>query len=148
MQRSKLCNLYLDERPDENRSWDKKQIDIFVSLLTKAKRKHDEDLSIGYNTDDKKLWKKVKPLFVNKIKMNPNITLAEPNNFITDEKSLAETFNDFFVNVVSNPGVNMRDDSSDKGDVSNCDKHPSIISIKQHISDKNKAFSVRSATKE
>ena len=121
MQRSKLCNLYLDERPDENRSWDKKQIDIFVSLLTKAKRKHDEDLSIGYNTDDKKLWKKVKPLFVNKIKMNPNITLAEPNNFVTNEKSLAETFNDFFVNVVSNPGVNMRDDSSDKGDVSNCD---------------------------
>ena len=34
----------------------------------------------------------------------------------------------------------MRDDSSDKDDLSNYDNHPSIISIKQHISDKNKVF--------
>ena len=62
MQRSKLCNLYLDARSDANRTRHK-QINICVSLLTKDKKKHYEDLSIGDNTDDKKLWKRVKPLF-------------------------------------------------------------------------------------
>ena len=87
-------------------------------------------------------------MFGNKIKGNPNITLVEGNNLITDEKSLAETFNDYFVNVVSNLGVNMLDDNSSKGDVSSHDDHPSIISIKQHITDKSKCFSFRNVTKE
>ena len=87
-------------------------------------------------------------MFGNKIKENPNITLVEGNNLITDEKSLAETFNDYFVNVVSILGVNMLDDNAGKSDVSNYDNHPNIISIKQHIADKNKVFSFRNVTKE
>ena len=93
MQRSKVHNLYLDVRSDENRSRCKKQRNICVSLLSKAKRKHYKDLSIADVTDNKKFWKRVKPLFRNKIKGNPNITLVEGNDLITDEKSLAETFN-------------------------------------------------------
>ena len=46
-----------------------------------------------------------------KIKRNSNIMLTEGNNLITAEKSLAETFNDYFVRVVSN-----LDDNSGKGD--------------------------------
>ena len=34
--------------------------------------------------DNKKFWKRVKPLFRNKIKGNSNIMLAEGNNLITD----------------------------------------------------------------
>ena len=60
--------------------------EIFVSLLRKAKRKHYKDLSIADATDNKKFWKRVKPLFRNKIKGNPNITLVEGNDLITDEK--------------------------------------------------------------
>ena len=63
--------------------------------------------------------------------------LAKGNDLITDERSLAETFNNYFVNVVSNLGVNILDDNSGKCDVSNYDNHPSIITIKQHITDKN-----------
>ena len=57
--------------------------------------------------------------------------LAKGNDLITDERSLAETFNNYFVNVVSNLGVNILDDNSGKCDVSNYDNHPSIITIKQ-----------------
>ena len=140
MPRSKLHNLYLKVRSDENKIRYKKQRNICVSLVRKAKRKHYEDLSIADVTDNKKFWKRVKPLFGNKIKGNPNTSLVENNNLITDEKSLAEPFNDYFVNVFSNFGRNILDEKSGKGDVSNYDNHPSIITIKQHIKNKNKVF--------
>ena len=57
------------------------------------------------------------------------IMFVESNNLITDQKSLAETFNHYFVNI-SNLSINIIDDKSGKGDISN---HSSIISIKQHI---------------
>ena len=53
MQRSKLRNLYLKVRSDENRIRYKKQRNICVSLLRKAKRKHYEDLSVADVTDIK-----------------------------------------------------------------------------------------------
>ena len=37
--------------------------------------------------------------------------------------------------------INVLDDKSGKGDVSNYDNHPNIITIKQYITDKNKVFS-------
>ena len=148
MQRSKLRNLYLKVRSDENRIGYKKQRNICVSLLRKTKRKHFEDLSIADVTDNKNFWKIVKTLFGNKIKGNPNIVLVESNDLITDEKSLAVTFNNYFVNVVSNLGINILDDKSGKGDVSNYDNHLSIITIKQHITNKSKVFSFRKVTKD
>ena len=66
-------------------------------------------------------------MFGNKIKGNPNIVLVESNDLITTEKSLAETFNNYFVNVVLNLGINILDDKSGKSDVSNYDNHPNII---------------------
>ena len=131
MQRSKYRNLYLEVRSNENRIRCNKQRNTCVSLLTKAKRKHYEDLSIADINDNKqKFWKRIKPFFGNKINGNPNIALVENNDLITDEKSLAETFNDYFVNVISNIGINILEGKSGKGDVSNYDNHPSIITIK------------------
>ena len=42
----------------------------------------------------------------------------------------------------------MFEDNSGKGDGSNYDNHPTIISIKQHITDKSTVFSFRNVTKE
>ena len=124
--------------------------EIFVSLLRKAKREHFKALSITDVTDNKKFCKRVKPLFGSKTKGNPNIALVESNDLITDEKSLAETFNCYFVNVVSNLGINILDDKSGEGIVSNYDNHPSIITTKQHIKNKKdkKVFSFRKVTKD
>ena len=88
-------------------------------------------------------------MFENKIKGNSNIALVESNNLITDQKSLAETFIDDFVHVVLNLGINILHDKSGKGDVSNYNNHPSIITIKQRITNTNKVFfSFRKVTKE
>ena len=86
-------------------------------------------------------------MFGNKIKGNPNIALVESNDLIADEKSLTETFNDYFVNVVLNLSINTLDEKSSKGDCSNYDNYPSIIITKQRITDTSKAFSFRKVTK-
>ena len=126
--RSKLRNLYFKVRSDENRARYKKQMNICVLLLKKAKWKHYEDLSIQDVTDIKKFWKRVKPLFGNKIKGNSNIVLVEGNDLVADKKSSAETFNNYLVNVTLNLGVNILDD-----DVSSYNNHPSIITISVEI---------------
>ena len=87
-------------------------------------------------------------MFGHKIKWNPNIAPIESNDLVTDENLLAETFNVYFVNVVSNLRINILEDKSGKGDVSNYDNHPNIITIKQRIADTNKVFSFRTAIKE
>ena len=51
-------------------------------------------------------------MFGNNIKGNPKIALVKNNDLIADQKLLAETFNDYFVNVVSNLGINILDDKS------------------------------------
>ena len=63
---------------------------------------------------------------------------------------LTETFNNYFVNVVWNLRINILDDKSGKGHVSNSnyDNHPSIITIKQHKADKNRVFSFIMVTKD
>ena len=54
----------------------------------------------------------MKTEFRNKIKGNPNIALVESNDVITDDKSLAETFNHYFLNAVSYLGIITLDDKS------------------------------------
>ena len=87
MLRSKLRNLYLKVRSDENGIMYKKQRNICVSLLRKAKKKHYEDLRLADVTDNKKFWKRVKSLFGNKIKGNSNIVLVESKDLIIDKNT-------------------------------------------------------------
>ena len=75
------------------------------TLLRKAKKKYYKDLKLSGVNDNKKFWKKVKSLFGDKVKGNNVITFVEGNNFITDNKKLAQTFNEFFVNSVENFGI-------------------------------------------
>ena len=85
MLRSKLRNLKV--RTDENGIMYKKQRNICVSLLRKAKKKHYEDLRLADVTDNKKFWKRVKSLFGNKIKGNSNIVLVESKDLIIDKNT-------------------------------------------------------------
>ena len=52
--------------------------------------------------DNKKLWKTVKPLLSNKIKLNKKITLVEDDKIFTQGIKVAEELNSFFSNVVKN----------------------------------------------
>ena len=68
MKRSRLRNKFLRDRTDISREEYKKQRNLCVSLLKKAKQDHFANLDIKSVTDNKKFWQTVKPLFSNKVK--------------------------------------------------------------------------------
>ena len=100
MHRSKLRNQFLKLQTHESRLRYNKQRNLCVTLLRKAKKKHYTDLKMPNINDNKKFWKNVKTIFGNKNKGNKTITLEEGNEVITDDQKLAQTFNEYFVNIV------------------------------------------------
>ena len=61
----------------------------------------------------KKIWTTVEPLFCNKIKSVEYITLDGNGKLVRDEKEVANVFNNFFVNIVPNLGINTEKDFLD-----------------------------------
>ena len=57
--------------------------------------------------------KKKKPIFGKKNKGNKTITLEEGNEVITDDAKLAQTFNEYFVNVVPSLGITSFHENND-----------------------------------
>ena len=89
---------------------------------------------------NKKFWKYVKPIFGNKNKGNKTIALEEGNEGITNDVKLAQTFNEYFVNIVPNLGFTSFHENND--DVNNdiidntltkSEGDPSIVAIKEQI---------------
>ena len=52
-------------------------------------------------TDNKTFWRTVKPLFTDKIQTTPSITLIKNEKLITEENVIAETFKEFFTNIIN-----------------------------------------------
>ena len=77
MKRSRLRNKFLRDRTDISREEYKKQRNLCVSLLKKAKKDHFANLDIKSATDNKKFWQTVKPPFSNKVKTITVIKLVE-----------------------------------------------------------------------
>ena len=100
MHRTKLRNQFLKLKTHESRMRYNKQ-----RLLRKAKKKYYTDLKMSDINDNKKFWKNVKPIFGNKNKGNKTIALEEGNEVITDDGKLAQTFNEYFVNIVPSLGI-------------------------------------------
>ena len=100
MKRSRLRNKFLRDRADISREEYKKQRNLCVSLLKKAKKDHFANLDIKSVTDNKKFWQTVKPLFSNKVKAKTVIKLVENDVMIEDESEIAKIFNEYFVNIV------------------------------------------------
>lgn len=49
--------------------------------------------------DDRKFWRTVKPLFSNKIQTPTAITLPETDEFVNDNRIVANILNDYFVSI-------------------------------------------------
>ena len=75
MLRSKLSNKFLKDKTNEARIKYRKQRNICVHLLRRAKRNYYNDLDLSNVTDNKKFWKIIRPFFGNKIKIKNRITL-------------------------------------------------------------------------
>ena len=101
MKRSKLCNDFLKDRNDAFQSVYKKQWNLCVNLLRKAKK----TVFLEFRTDNKKLWKSVKPLFSDKITAKEIINLTKNRITLSSDIDIADTFNDYFSNVVQNLNI-------------------------------------------
>ena len=67
MVRTRLRNIFLESRSEENKINYNKQGNLRVTLLRKSKREYYQNLSVKNICENKKFWKVVKPLLSNKI---------------------------------------------------------------------------------
>ena len=127
-----------------------------MSLLRKTKRNYYAQLDNKIVTDNRKFWKALSPLFSEKAFHKESIVLKEHCKAITDNKKIAETFNNFFSNIVKN--LNIDSDLSDiTSQTNNADSvfraiekyanHKSILKIMKKMSDKRLGFSFKYVTR-
>ena len=94
-------------------------------------------------TDNKKFWNTIKPFFSNGSSKSSKITLVEDDEVITDDKKIAETFNEYYIDVVSSLDIqkNVALENNTDGISNPVNKalkrfkdHPSILEIKKNVS--------------
>ena len=88
IQRSKLRNIFLKNRTEENRNNYAKQRNLCVILPRKSKREFYGNLNEKKLRDNKKFWGLVKPVLSNEVVCNEKITLVEQNNIVENDKKL------------------------------------------------------------
>ena len=159
MIRTRLRNKFFKTKKETDREKYNKQRNYCVSLIRKEKNNYFSNINIRDITDNKRFWKTVKPLFTDKIPTKSKITLIEKKvitqddeddiiteDIISDDKTVSEVFNDFFVNIVSNLDIKSELDfettfikSNDPvaDSIRKFQTHPSIVMInnKNYISD-------------
>ena len=70
--------------------------EIFVSLLTKTKKRYYKNLNEKFVVDNKLFWKTVKPLLSDNVASKDEIHLIENNEFVKTDLETAEVLNNFF----------------------------------------------------
>ena len=115
MKRSRLRKKILNSKSDLDRRTYNKQRNICDSLIRQEKKSFFTNLKTKDVNDNKTFWKTVKSLFTEKVQIKSKITLIEKKviskqgqesnhteKIISDNKAIAEVFNKFFINIVSN----------------------------------------------
>ena len=139
MKRTKLRNVFLKNRTEENRNHYTKQRNLCVTLLRKSKREFYGSLNVKNLCDSKKFWGVVKPVLSNKVMSSEKITLVENDDILENDKRTATVFNNFFSNIITNLGIPQY--IEEKPISQNIDdplmkaivkyrNHPSIVAIK------------------
>ena len=115
MKRSRLRNKFLNTKSDIDRWAYNKQRNICVTIVRQQKKNFFSKLNTRDVTDNKTFWRKVKPLFTDKVQTKSKITLIEKKvvsnqgnkvieteEIISEDKAIAEVFNKFFINILPN----------------------------------------------
>ena len=153
MKRSRLRNKFLNTKSDIDRRAYNKQRNICVTLTRQQKKNFLSKLNTREVTDNKKFWRKVKPLFTDKIQTKSKITLIEKKlvsnqgdkvieteETISEDKAIAEIFNKFFINIVPNLKISIENDFDTsfiptedlvQNAISKYRNHPSVVIIKE-----------------
>ena len=143
MTRTRFRNKFFKEKTVENRKNYNKHRNYCVTLLRKAKKKYYDSRDEKRSTDNITFWKTVKPFLSDKMVNPPKKTLVQKNEIINNEEKIAEIFDTYFTNIVSNFKIPLYQDTDFArridpfvGDDSitfileKYKNHPSIIAIK------------------
>ena len=68
-------------------------------LISKSKGKHLHEYLKENHNDSKKTWQKINELLHHRNKQRENIFLNEEESIITDRKTVANKFNNYFIDV-------------------------------------------------
>ena len=109
MRRSNLRTKYLNSRGEKDMQRFRKQINLCVFLLRKAKRSYYSNLIEKNVIVNWKIWKTVKPMLSNKFVNNEKITLVDNEKVITNDKEIAKVLNDFFSNIIKTLNIPNKD---------------------------------------
>ena len=116
MARTKLRNIFLQNRSEENSIRYTEQINLCISLLRK-KNGYYENLNEKSVVDNNLFWKAVKPLVSDKVAGKDEIHLSENHELVkTDLETVVVLYN-FFSNIVQNLDISRY--SNDEPLVSN-----------------------------
>jgi len=144
MNRSRFTNKYNKWKSRENFLNLENSRKIVKELTFSAKKDYFKKASEDGIITNKKFWKTMKPLMTNKGIFATNlITLEEDGELISDEKDLAEIFNNHYVNIVENtvgakpspmgnPEDAMADESTVKSIIEHYKSNPIILKIKEN----------------
>ena len=102
MLRTRLRNIYLKQRTEKTKIAYNQQRNKCVRILKKSKKSYFESLDVKFVKDNKKFWKRISPLFSNKIKSKEKITLVENDEIISSDIEVAKTFQNFFSSITKN----------------------------------------------
>ena len=146
MLRTRLRNIYLKQRTETTKVAHNQQRNKCVNILKKPKKSYFESLDAKFVKDNKNFWKRISPLFSNKIKSKEKIPLVENDEIISSDIEVAKTFQNSFSSIVKNLNI-QRDEThlsktTQENPVLTCiekfSKHPSIVSIKERMETSNK----------
>ena len=134
MVRTKLRNIFLKNRSEENKINYNKQKNLCLTILRKSKKEYYQHLSVENACCNKKLWKVVEPV--------KKIALVEETNILKIDKETAKILNNFFSTIIQNLKISQYEEqdpiSASIGDivmrsVVEYKAHPSIIAIKENF---------------
>ena len=142
MTRSRLKNLYNKNPNVENEMKYKKQRNFCVNLLRKSKRRYYHNLDMRRVNDSRKFWKIVKPFFSEKQKKLTKIILLENDIITSNDKEIAEIFNDCFLNNSSTESSNTVAKQKDSLEdiIEKYELHPSILKIRETVQSDDKFY--------
>ena len=102
--KQKLYEKFLKKKSPKNEKEYKDYKQLFEKIKKDSKKKYFQEKLSFYKNDIKNTWKTLKDV-IGKTKINENRLpkkIALENKEITDQKTIAERFNEFFVNVGPN----------------------------------------------
>ena len=100
MTRSRLRNKYLKEKSADSKIVYDKQRNYCVNLLRRTKNNYFASFNISSITDNYKFWKTTEPLFSDRISHKETIDVVENNTILSDEKIVADSFNNCFNKII------------------------------------------------